>query len=239
MKRHALCLGILSLLIVTAPVARATTIEASDNATVQPGGPRSGTSGKAFFNVEGSNNGTFASYGVVDFNLAGLGLDPVADVENVVLKLTESNAGFSLNGPMSFYFTASTGINIQPGTSPAAYQSGNNGLASVGGTFGSLTYLGSGNYTNTSNGTVESFPLSFSGAALTGFVDAINNGTTLRLIVTPDSASTAATYAGNTNFTYAGPTLTFDAVTVPEPSTLVLAPLSMLLAALGRRRFIG
>ena len=42
-------------------VATTLTVEAFDNATVQPAGPRSGGSGKAFFNIEGSALGNFAS----------------------------------------------------------------------------------------------------------------------------------------------------------------------------------
>ena len=44
-----------------------TIISASNNATIQPGGPRAGTNGKIFFNMEGSSNGSFSDFGVVDF----------------------------------------------------------------------------------------------------------------------------------------------------------------------------
>lgn len=209
---------------------RAASFEASDNATVQPGGPRSGSSGKAFVNIEGSSNGNFASYAVADFNFAGSGLGPITGVENVTIELTESNAGFSANGPMSFYYTAQTGVDIQPG-SGVAYQAGQDGVGSVGGSFGALTLLGSGTYDVTANGEVESFALSFIGDALAGFVDAVNNGTTLRLVITPDAAGTAATYAGVTNNTYAGPTLTFDTVTVPEPSAVALGMIGLAASA--------
>jgi hypothetical protein len=216
---------------------QAASFAASDNATVQPGGPRSGSSGKAFFNVEGSNNGNFASYGVVDFNFAGNGLGPIVGVDNVTLDLTESNAGFSLAGPLSIYYTDQTSVNIQPGAG-IAYQLGQNGAGSVGGAFGALTLLGSGMYDVTANGAVESFALSFVGDALAGFVNAINNGTTLRLVITPDAPGTAATYAGATNTTFGGPTLTFDTVAVPEPSTLGLGILGGVASTLvmGRRR---
>jgi hypothetical protein len=45
-------------------------VEAFANATVQPGGIRAGGSGINFFDIEGVDNGSFASYGVARFDLA-------------------------------------------------------------------------------------------------------------------------------------------------------------------------
>ena len=226
-----------ALILGFAPIAGAVTIslEATDNATVQPGGPRTGSSGKAFFNVEGGNNGAFASYGVADFDFAALAPPlggPVTSIDSVTLQLAQSNAGFSLAGPMSFYLTNQTGVDIQPGTSPAMYQGTNNGAASVGPELGPLSLLGSGNYTVIENGAIDSFPLTFTGPALTSLLSAMNNDTTLRLVITPDDPATAATYAGFSNNTFAGPTLVIDATVVPEPATLILL-------ALGAAAWVG
>lgn len=240
MKCNSIAAATLTVAVLTLSLnsaAQAVTVEASDNATVQPGGPRSGSSGKAFFNVEGSDYGSFASFGVMDFDFSGLGLGPIAGVQNVSIELTEDNASFSESGPMSFYYTAATGVDIQPGSS-IAYQGTNNGTDSVDPAFGTLTPLGSGQYTVSSTGTVESFSLNFSGPAMTGFVDAINNGTVLRMIATPDSPTTAATYSGYTNFNRPGPTLAFDTVAVPEPAAFALAGVCLIGIVLssGRQR---
>src|SRR5262245_362284 len=44
-----------------------TPVKATANATVQPAGPRAGSNGTAFFNVEGNANGANASFGTADF----------------------------------------------------------------------------------------------------------------------------------------------------------------------------
>ncbi len=214
-----LTMGSTVLAALLALPASAGMVSASDNATVQPGGPRSGSSGKAFFNLEGDNNATFASFGVADFTFPGG--DSTSVVDSATLKLTQSNAGFSTTGPISIYYTTNTSEDIQPGAS-IAYQSGNNGAASIDSAFSPLTLLGSGTYTVGTSGDVDSFPLTFTGGALTDLLSAINSGGTVRLIVTPDDGSTAATYAGYTNSSFAGPTL---CINVPEPATLALAGL--------------
>jgi hypothetical protein len=136
--------------------------------------------------------------------------------------MTQSNAAFSLPGPLSFYLTNQTGVDIQPGTSPLTYQGTNNGAASVGPQLVPLSLLGSGSYAVVANGAVDSYTLNFSGPSLAALINALNNDAKLRLVITPDNAATAATYAGVTNNTFAGPTLVINAVVVPEPASLML-----------------
>lgn len=212
--------------------ARATPVafEATDDATVQGAGPRTGSNGKAFYNMEGSANGSFASFGVSEFNFSTLTPTlggTVTGVSGVSLQLTQSNAAFSVAAPISVYYTTNNSVNIQPGSS--IKDAGGDGAASVDAAFSPLTLLGSGNFTNIANGTVDSVSLtSLSGSALTDFINALNSGGTIRLITTVDVAGGAATYAGNTNTTLAGPTLVFDAtIAVPEPSTIVLCSFAL------------
>jgi len=235
------------VLLNVLPVAHAAVLEdqlASNNATVQPAGPRSGGSGKNFFNIEGSSNGTFASYGVMDFTLTGVVLGPnevIASVNSITLTLTQDNSGFSESGPLSFYLTENTSVDIEPGTSPLFF-TGSDGAASFGSQLDPNYFLGSGNYVETSDGTQEVFVLNIPLAANSYAVDLLANGGTLRLIATPDSATTAATYTGFSNSTYAGPTVDIDytVATIPEPAALTLLGLGGLVwVAFGRRRRIG
>jgi hypothetical protein len=191
-------------------------VEASDNATVQPAGPRSGGGGKAFFNVEGSTNGTFASFGVVDFVVPST----CTDLSGLSLALTQDNAGFTTDGPVSVYLTDATGVDIQPGSS-ITYQAGSDGVASVDPAFTNLTLLGSFNFVEGSTGDVDLVDLTagVSPAVETALLAAINGGTNIRLVLTPDAATTAATYAGSTNSNREGPTLSVAGACAPPVAT--------------------
>ena len=79
-------------------------LPAANNATVQPGGPRPGVNGKQFFNMEGSVNGTFASFGVVDFQSSPMSVQ----VTSLTLALTQANAAFTHNGALTFYLSTDT-----------------------------------------------------------------------------------------------------------------------------------
>ncbi len=245
----ALCSVSIALLVSFTMVvpAQATLIPvvklASDNATVQPAGPRAGANGKAFFNMEGSTVGgaSFSSFGVADFDFSSLSLGSTATgVVGATLQLTQSNAAFSATGPVSVYLSTQTGVSIDPANTSLNYVTGNNGSAAVDTDLSPLTLLGTGTYTVGANGDQDFYALTFSGGALSTFLSAINGGGTLRLVVTADTDTTAATYAGFSNTTFAGPTLAFFAV-VPEPASLALLGLGglMLLTLWGVRRHCG
>ncbi len=186
---------------------------ASDNATVQPGGPRSGSSGKAYFNMEGSVNGTYASYGVADFNF-GILPYPVLGVNSAELALTQANAAYSASGNLVLSVDQSaTLVDIQPGTSPLAFDGVDPGTATdvTEGDL-SLLSLGAGPFTYTigANGDVDHFALTLDSATEAEIVNRLNNQETIRIVVGTGEAGVAATYAGYTNYTYAGPTLNLD-----------------------------
>lgn len=189
--------------------------EANDNATVQPGGPRSGVNGKRFFNIEGSANGAFASFGVADFVVRGVN---ATDILSLRLELAQSNASFTRDGTFSIYLTDATAVSIQPG-SPIRYQSGNDGLASVDPAFTSLALLGQFTFTEVQSGTVDTFDLgpNLDPGEETALLGAINAGSTVRLVFVPDEPAVAATYAGQDNFNGDAPTLVFGLVGTVVP----------------------
>jgi hypothetical protein len=208
MKHRVIALALIALAAAVA-VAQADmlSIEAADNATVRPDGPRSGSSGKAFLNMEGSANAAFASYGVADFNFGTLS-STVLSINSVTLSLTQSNAAFTTDGGLVISLdTTSPLVDIQPGTSPLAFDGADPGtatdvsdgdltLSSLGGPFA---------FVQVANGNVDNYPLTLS--------PALNNGDTIRIVIGTGDATVAATYAGATNSTYEGPTLTIDATT--------------------------
>ena len=186
---------------------------ASDNATVQPAGPRTGTSGKAFLNVEGSAAGSFASYGVADFGFGSLPY-PVISVNSIELALTQSNAAFSAAGAVVFALDQSATLaDIQPGTSPLAFDGADPGTTTdVSQGDLSLLNLGGGPfaYTVVANGAVDLYNFTLDAATEAALLGRLNAGNPIRIVVGTGDATLAGTWAGSTNSTYAGPTLNLD-----------------------------
>jgi len=188
-------------------------VEASDNATVQPGGPRTGTNGKAFFNVEGSANGSFASYGVADFSFGSLSL-PVVSVNSAQLALIQSNAAFSTTGVVTFGLDQKAALSdIQPGTSPLAFDGVDPGTATdVGQGDLVLLNLGGGpfSYVVGTTGDVNNYNFALDGLTSGELVNRLNGNQPIRIVVGTGQSNLAATWAGAINATYAGPTLNLE-----------------------------
>jgi hypothetical protein len=211
-----------------------TIIAASNNATIQPGGPRAGANGKLFFNMEGSSNGSFSDFGVVDFQTPlGVTFGPG---QQLSLALTQDNAAFTANGSLAFYVSTDTTTDIEPGTSPLAFQA--NSLPTGLGTQLDPKYLlGTGMFTEVANGQIDVFTFTPTGAALSYLETQIDSAGKIRLIVAPDDANVAATYAGFSNTDFAGPMLTISSpASVPEPSTILLQVGPLIAVVFARRR---
>lgn len=198
-------------------------IETDANYTVQPGGPRTGSSGTSFVNIEGDGNGNFASFAVLDFDLAPVLTDEVADrLKNAGLTLEQANAGFSQDGPYSVYVAGAAATNVVIDSS-IQYQSGNNGLDSLPaslrqGAMKLTTFPGVHRTTSGGllpDGTVDVVGL-YGEAIEMAILEAINSDGILRLLIVPDHDSTAATFSGNTNTSWMGPVLFGDFGIVTE-----------------------
>jgi hypothetical protein len=219
--------------------------EATDNSTIKPAGPRAGTSNQSFFNIEGSGNGTNASYGVADFSGAAFGISGATAVSALTLTLTESNAAFTVSGPVAVYLAGNATANIDNSGTPAStltYTGSAEGVEAA--AFGGLTLLGTYTFPSTGNATATQVDTvtfnSLSSDASTALAALLNTGGSIRLVFTPEDAATAATSAGFTNTTLVGPQLSVTTTTgapVPEPASLgILLALGGLLLAKRRSR---
>lgn len=236
MRKIFFCLPLIGVVAGAHAQVLSNDVEAFDNATVQPAGPRIGANGKNFFNIEGSSFDAFASYGVADFDGSSVTFaEPILGLTNVTLSFTQSNAGFTANGNLRFWVTGDTGVDIQPGTSSLVFDAGHLPSGVNPSAFSSLHDLGTGSFVQVANGHVDSYTFALSGDAKALLEDSLANGSALRFLITPDDAGVAATWAGFSHNTFAGPTVSFEAEAVPEPATLTLIGLGAL-AALRRKK---
>lgn len=189
-------------------------LPAVNNATVQPLGPRPGSNGKQFFNFEGVGNGAFSSFGVVDFQPSPMSIQ----VTSLTLALTQANAAFTHNGALIFYLSTDTATNIEPSISPLAFSAAN-APTGLGTQLTPIFLLGTGSFTQVSDGTLDSFSFSPNPTAVTYLDSQVAVGGRIRLVIAPGDSTVAATYAGFNNTGFSGPQLTL-AIPVPEPATL-------------------
>jgi hypothetical protein len=199
---------------------------AYSNATVQPSGPRTGANGLNYFNVEGPDKGggNFNSFGVVDFSAPQLGLDSSQNYlfNQITLNFTEANSSFSAAGPINFYLASDTSTSIlNDGSSPLRNDGTMEGVSS-GGQLGTLYFLGQGNFSPISNGTVDTYTFNLTDPAIQTLLnDLIDSNGTLRIVATAAASYSSATWSG---YTFNAETLMLDyqLLDIPEPSTYAL-----------------
>ena len=170
---------------------------------------------KVFVDIEGANNAGFASYAVADFNSSDLMISGTPAVINMItITLTQDNAAFTNNGMLNFYLAEDTTTGIQPAAPPdvpavifdATDPEGLNGqLAPV-------HFLGLGMFTQSDNGTQDTFSFVPDCTTAPYVLGILSNGGALRFVITPPDPDVAATYSGfsNANPIYPGPALTLD-----------------------------
>ena len=196
--------------------------EASVNDTVQAAGPRSGSFGSDFMNVEGDGNGTNADYAGLRFDIAPIAtqFDTAYGAANwhvtkAYLFLQQSNAAFTVGGNVRIYWSNNDALSFTPGNTTTLYANFATDLADrevvQDYTFTQGTGMTIGSAMG--NGTTEAHLLfDQAGANSTGgqnTADEINSGGgELTLALSPDQdIFVAATYAGRTNTNWRGPTL--------------------------------
>ena len=216
---------------------------AFDNETVRPSGPRTGAAGTDEFFIEGNDNGSsgqFASFGVLDFDLSGVlaAGQSAGEIGDISLKLFQANAGFTTNGPFSLYLAspAATDVTID---STIQYQAGNNQLDSVPSVLATgAEYLGTyAHFGRNISG--STFPdntldqIGLNGITLKQAVaDSLNGLGNVRLLLSPEQGSTAATFAGFGDNTIDGPMLTAEFETAIPSETLAPSSFAVVRGAL-------
>jgi hypothetical protein len=235
---------------VSSPKVEAASVTAFADSIIQPGGPRTsgGTLVDYFFNAEGNNNGSNASYAVADFSGLHLGITSLSQLSSLSLTLTQANAAFTANGMFGVYLSTDTATNIGLG-SPLTFQSSsvptglgtqlNDALGNSLGTSFAFVQVANGH-----QGVLNLLPSvsGLSAAAQSFLLNALDNGSDIRLVVAPQDANVVATWAGINNTSAPGnnPPPILTATAVPEPSSVILmglgVPAIAIARALARRR---
>ncbi|HLP84960.1 MAG TPA: lamin tail domain-containing protein [Phycisphaerales bacterium] len=194
-------------------------VEAAINATVQGAGVRQATNGNNFFNVQGTGSLTNASYGALRWANADLGNTNPA---RVYLYMQQSNAGFTNGGGTSdieVAFSDNDALDISVPVSPATNPTSFNNFATdhatrlAISTYDFVPGLNPGVFGDAAgSGTAEAYKLFDSAGGNTAGGDAVaaeiaSGAGNLTLVLNPVNAAVAATYAGNSNNRYRGPSL--------------------------------
>lgn len=212
--------------------------EARANATVLVGGVRSAPNNDNFLNIEGSGNPGFFSFGVAEFDLSGFAPAPetVDSVNSIQLVFTQSNASFTKDGNLAFYITTDLDASIAAGSTNLKYDSTNDPERGLGSQLQDLYFLGTGVFTQVGTGSQDTYTFTLSGAAQAYVREQFVNGGVFRIVIAPDNAAVAATWAGFNNNSNPGPQVSFEYTSVPEASSVSLLMLGGMALAGWRRR---
>ncbi len=212
---HSANLGAATTEQITIHDSRTVTISAteSDNATIQVNGPRAGTNGKTFLNIEGSVNGSSSSFGVVDFFAGDFSLTGEAQAINSITLSTVGAApseSWYASGPLNVYLVSDATSSIQPGDSTFVYNPTD--PEGVEGQFGTMYLLGTVNYNSTQPTTADTnFQLNdFSPAAATALESVLNGSENLRIVITAGSTGVGAGLDGQPTSIQDWPTLSIN-----------------------------
>lgn len=204
----------MGLVALLAGHAAASTYQALafNNITVQPAGPRQGPNGLRFLNVEDTNNGAFASFGVADFTTPAFNIfGTVNSIGRLSLKLVSSNAAFSLSGWHDVWITTDLATSTAQVGSPLVYLTTAQ-PDGVGTQLDPKVKVGSFYFdVALGSGIVFATDMKLDAATESFLVGQLNAGGSTRVIVS-NAGPGAGTFAGYTNTTYAGPVLDLDAI---------------------------
>lgn len=220
----------------------AVTLGSGFTATVQAAGVRPATSGSRFFNVEGRDNGDFASWGAIRFDLTALYADLAGKaqaaygasgsfvIDGVTLITADSPASFSRAGAVEVYRAPNDTLSVDPrspgaglgfGTTLGGNRMYNGSLGTVSSVIGTMTYA-------------TSFSTDISEVLSMGELNGVDNF--LTLVIDANDRAVAFTIKGQDS-PFAGvnaPALDVSYTLVPAPASTALIAAAGLIA--GRRR---
>jgi len=169
------------------------TLGSGFTATVRDDGIRGPTSGTRFFNIEGSDAGSFANWGAIRFDMSDVYASIPADavITDVTLELTQSLAFFSVDGSVNVSLSGDDATDINPETAAGTL------AGSIGGAYagqlGATTAISTISFVQTATGDVDSHNIA-TAEVLADLNDRADGF--LTLVLDAADAAVAATYRG-------------------------------------------
>ncbi len=177
-------------------------VPATQTAMIQSDGPKQGKSAERYFNVEGKSHDKYMDYGVLRFDTKTLKADldkkfgsGKYKITGLALQLTQSNAAFTKDGSVQFYFSPDDKADLKTPTSPLKYPYNPKGPLLRGEALAKATFAKGGEKADPTNPHPTDYDLFKGEPGQAALLTAIAQGKTLTLIVAEADPGVAATWS--------------------------------------------
>ncbi len=204
LRSQSVLLGAFGLMLLGGPVLAQSDfpVSAAQTANIQSNGPKQGATADRYFNVEGKSHDKYSDYGVLRFETKTLKADMEKKlgagkykITGVKLHLPQSNAPFTKEGSVEFYFSPDEKTDIKAATGPLKYPYDPKGKSLAG------TLLGKGVFTKVDAKAAPTatlltdYDLMKNQPGQKDLLAALAQGKTITLIVAEADAGVAATWS--------------------------------------------
>ena len=204
---QSVSLPVIGLLLLggVASAQTAFPVPVTQTAMIQIDGPKKGANAGRYFNVEGKSHDKYMDYGVLRFETKGLKADldkkfgaGKYKITGIALQLTQSNAAFTADGGVQFFFSADDKADIKSATSPLKYPYNPNGAHLHGEALAKATFSKSGEKADPTKPHPTDYDLFKGEPGQKSLLATLSQGKIVTLIVAETDPAVAATWSAKT-----------------------------------------
>lgn len=202
LSRSALLPLLFGSLFLSSLTSAQSVVPVKQTSMIQSDGPKKGKSADRYFNVEGKSHDKYMNYGVLRFETKALKAEldkkygaGKYKITAVTLQLTQSNAAFTQDGTVLFFFTPDAKTEIKEASSPLKYPYNPNGAPLHGLSLGKITFNKAGEKTDPSKPHATGYPLLKGDPGQNALVAALTQGQTVTLVLAEGDPNVAATWS--------------------------------------------